>query len=162
MLLLKDQALVKSVRFKNHKYIGDPINAVRIFNELKAPVIGIMSVRESHGFAAVTGLAKLCCEDSDQHARKSIIDIGDATASTKSAVTPRVFVHLAMCDAATHQHVNPPLGWVLSEDTRGRFKDLLHMCGNGNELATLGQALGVSFDIPKAMASHSYAQPSAP
>jgi cyclase len=36
VLLLKDQALVKSVRFKNHKYIGDPINAVRIFNELKA------------------------------------------------------------------------------------------------------------------------------
>src|SRR5688572_9957343 len=36
VLLLKDQALVKSVRFKDHKYIGDPINAVRIFNDLKA------------------------------------------------------------------------------------------------------------------------------
>ena len=36
VLLLKGQGLVKSIRFKNHRYIGDPINAVRIFNELKA------------------------------------------------------------------------------------------------------------------------------
>lgn len=35
-MLLKDSALVKSVGFKNHRYIGDPINAVRIFNDLKA------------------------------------------------------------------------------------------------------------------------------
>jgi len=32
-LLLRNGGLVKSVRFKNHKYIGDPINAVRIFND---------------------------------------------------------------------------------------------------------------------------------
>jgi len=32
-LLLKDGGLVKTVKFKNSKYIGDPINAVRIFNE---------------------------------------------------------------------------------------------------------------------------------
>jgi cyclase len=32
-LLLRNQGLVKTVRFKDPKYIGDPINAVRIFNE---------------------------------------------------------------------------------------------------------------------------------
>jgi cyclase len=32
-LLLKGQGLVKTVQFKNPKYVGDPINAVRIFNE---------------------------------------------------------------------------------------------------------------------------------
>lgn len=32
-LLLKDRGLVKTIRFKNPTYIGDPINAVRIFNE---------------------------------------------------------------------------------------------------------------------------------
>lgn len=32
-LLLKDNGLVKTVNFKNPKYIGDPINTVRIFNE---------------------------------------------------------------------------------------------------------------------------------
>ena len=32
-LLLKGQGLVKTVQFKDPKYVGDPINAVRIFNE---------------------------------------------------------------------------------------------------------------------------------
>ena len=32
-LLIKDGGLVKTIQFENHKYIGDPINAVRIFNE---------------------------------------------------------------------------------------------------------------------------------
>ncbi len=32
-LLLKDSGLVKTVKFRNPKYIGDPINAVRIFND---------------------------------------------------------------------------------------------------------------------------------
>jgi imidazole glycerol-phosphate synthase subunit HisF len=35
-LLLKDHGLVKTVRFKNPTYIGDPINAIKIFNELEA------------------------------------------------------------------------------------------------------------------------------
>lgn len=32
-LLLKNQGLVKTIKFKNPKYVGDPINAVKIFNE---------------------------------------------------------------------------------------------------------------------------------
>lgn len=32
-LLIKNGGLVKTVRFDNSKYVGDPINAVRIFNE---------------------------------------------------------------------------------------------------------------------------------
>jgi len=32
-LLLRDGGLVKTVRFANPKYVGDPLNAVRIFNE---------------------------------------------------------------------------------------------------------------------------------
>jgi len=31
-LLLKDKGLVKGIQFQDHRYIGDPINAVRIFN----------------------------------------------------------------------------------------------------------------------------------
>lgn len=33
VLLLRGKGLVKTVKFKNPKYIGDPINSVRIFNE---------------------------------------------------------------------------------------------------------------------------------
>jgi cyclase len=32
-LLLHNNGLVKGSRFKNHRYVGDPINAVKIFNE---------------------------------------------------------------------------------------------------------------------------------
>ena len=35
-LLLKNLGLVKSIKFKDYRYIGDPINAVRIFNDKKA------------------------------------------------------------------------------------------------------------------------------
>src|SRR5436305_2254632 len=33
LLLLKNQELVKTVKFKNPTYVGDPINAVKIFND---------------------------------------------------------------------------------------------------------------------------------
>lgn len=36
VLLLKDRGLVKSIGFKDHRYIGDPMHAVHIFNDLKA------------------------------------------------------------------------------------------------------------------------------
>lgn len=32
-LLLKNTGLVKTKQFKNPRYIGDPINSVRIFND---------------------------------------------------------------------------------------------------------------------------------
>ncbi|MEP6850523.1 MAG: AglZ/HisF2 family acetamidino modification protein [Acidobacteriota bacterium] len=47
VLLIKDGALVKSIRFKNHKYIGDPINAVRIFNDLKADELVFLDIEAS-------------------------------------------------------------------------------------------------------------------
>jgi len=44
VLLLNNQTLVKSVRFKNYNYIGDPINAVRIFNDLKADELVFLDI----------------------------------------------------------------------------------------------------------------------
>ena len=35
-LLLKNKGLVKSIRFSKYNYIGDPINAVKIFNDLES------------------------------------------------------------------------------------------------------------------------------
>ena len=32
-LLLRDRGLVKTVKFKSDVYVGDPVNAVRIFND---------------------------------------------------------------------------------------------------------------------------------
>lgn len=36
VLLLRGKGLVKSVKFKDHRYIGDPLNAARIYNEARA------------------------------------------------------------------------------------------------------------------------------
>jgi imidazole glycerol-phosphate synthase subunit HisF len=50
VLLLKNLGLVKSVRFKDHRYIGDPINAVKLFNDLGADelvFLDIMANREN-------------------------------------------------------------------------------------------------------------------
>jgi len=44
VLLLSNNALCKSVRFKDHKYIGDPINAVRIFSEKEADEIAFLDI----------------------------------------------------------------------------------------------------------------------
>ena len=47
VLLLKGDVLVKSVEFKKYNYIGDPINAVRIFNDLKADELVFLDIEAS-------------------------------------------------------------------------------------------------------------------
>jgi imidazole glycerol-phosphate synthase subunit HisF len=43
-LLVHDNGLVKTVNFKNPKYLGDPINAVRIFNEKEVDELAIFDI----------------------------------------------------------------------------------------------------------------------
>jgi len=43
-LLLKDKGLVKTIRFKDPTYVGDPINAVKIFNDLKADELVFLDI----------------------------------------------------------------------------------------------------------------------
>lgn len=44
VLLLRKLGLVKSIGFKKHTYIGDPINAVRIFNDSKADELVFLDI----------------------------------------------------------------------------------------------------------------------
>jgi cyclase len=46
-LLLKNRGLVKTVSFANPKYIGDPINAVRIFNEMEVDELILLDIEAS-------------------------------------------------------------------------------------------------------------------
>lgn len=46
-LLLRDESLVKSVRFKSYNYIGDPVNTVRIFNELEVDELVFLDITAS-------------------------------------------------------------------------------------------------------------------
>lgn len=43
-LLIQNKGLVKTVRFKDSKYVGDPINAVRIFNEKEVDEIIVLEI----------------------------------------------------------------------------------------------------------------------
>lgn len=47
-LLLKNLGLVKSVKFKDYRYIGDPMNAVKIFNDKKADELIFLDITASH------------------------------------------------------------------------------------------------------------------
>ena len=47
VLLLRGSVLIKSIQFKKHTYIGDPINAVRIFNDLKADELVFLDITAS-------------------------------------------------------------------------------------------------------------------
>lgn len=46
-LLVHDKGLVKTVRFKDPKYVGDPINAVRIFNEKHVDELTVLDIDAS-------------------------------------------------------------------------------------------------------------------
>jgi cyclase len=48
-LLVKDHGLVKTTRFANPKYVGDPINAIRIFNEKEVDELALLDISATPG-----------------------------------------------------------------------------------------------------------------
>ncbi len=46
-LLVKDKGLVKSKQFKDYRYLGDPMNAVRIYNEKEVDELTILDIEAS-------------------------------------------------------------------------------------------------------------------
>jgi len=46
-LLLRNESLVKTVKFKKYKYVGDPANTCRIFNELEVDELAILDILAS-------------------------------------------------------------------------------------------------------------------
>jgi len=44
VLLLQKGNLVKGIKFKNHQYVGDPLNAVRIFNEKEVDELALLDI----------------------------------------------------------------------------------------------------------------------
>jgi cyclase len=46
-LLLQDGGLVKTRKFKNPKYVGDPVNTIRIFNEKEVDELVVLDIQAS-------------------------------------------------------------------------------------------------------------------
>ena len=64
-LLLKDKGLVKGLKFNNYKYVGDPINAVRIFNDKKVDELFFFDISATEenrkiSFSLIEKLANEC------------------------------------------------------------------------------------------------------
>lgn len=64
-LLLKDKALVKTVRFRSPRYLGDPLNAVKIFNEKEADELIFLDISATiknrrPDFTMVSNIASEC------------------------------------------------------------------------------------------------------
>lgn len=64
-LLLRGQGLVKTTRFKEPKYVGDPINAIRIFNDKEVDELVLLDIsasKEGRGpaFTVIEEVASEC------------------------------------------------------------------------------------------------------
>lgn len=64
-LLLRNGALVKTVQFKNAKYVGDPINTVRIYNEKEVDELIFLDItatpeQKKPPFALIEEIASEC------------------------------------------------------------------------------------------------------
>lgn len=65
VLLLDDGGLVKTTKFQKPKYVGDPLNAVRIFNEKRADELTILDIGASRdncepNYKLIEKIAKEC------------------------------------------------------------------------------------------------------
>ena len=65
VLLVHEKGLVKTVKFKDPKYVGDPLNAVKIFNEKEADELMVIDIDASvHGrdpdYKLIENLATEC------------------------------------------------------------------------------------------------------
>lgn len=45
VLLLRGDGLVKGIQFKDHRYVGDPMNAIKIFNEKEVDELAFLDIR---------------------------------------------------------------------------------------------------------------------
>lgn len=65
VLLVKDHGLVKTTKFADPKYVGDPINAIRIFNEKEVDELALLDTSATSGdrgpnFSLVEDVASEC------------------------------------------------------------------------------------------------------
>lgn len=66
VLLLKGNVLVKTEKFKDPVYIGDPINAIRIFNDLRADELVFLDIEASRqGRCIAADFVKACGEEAN-------------------------------------------------------------------------------------------------
>lgn len=116
-LLVHKGGLVKTLGFKEPKYVGDPINAVRIFNEKEADELMVLDIdatvnKVAPDFALIAKLAAECrmplcygggVTTADQASR--IVDMGVEKVAVSSAAIANPSLLTRMADAVGRQSV---------------------------------------------------------
>jgi cyclase len=116
-LLIHNKGLVKTVNFNDPKYVGDPINAVKIFNEKEVDELIVLDIDASAqnrepDFTLIKNLAAECrmplCYGggvkSVEHAKK-IINLGAEKVALSSAAVENPSLISAIADAVGKQSV---------------------------------------------------------
>ena len=140
-LLLKGDGLVKTVRFKEPKYVGDPINAVKIFNEKEVDELIFLDITatlegRTPSFDRVRDIASECfmpmCYGggvrSLEHARQLFnLGVEKVSLNTAAAENPALITELA--NAFGNQSII--VGVDVKHDWLGRPRVFTH-CGTKN------------------------------
>ena len=178
-LLMRDGGLVKTVRFKDGKYVGDPLNAVKIFNEKEVDELMLLDIdatsqQREPDFTRLRSIAvesrmPLCygggVTSADQAAR--IISLGFEKVSISSAAMARPSLISEMAEAVGSQSVvvtldvkkNALLSGYTIYTHNGRTKQKAHLvdfCRQAAELGA-GEIVVNSIDLDGAMSGYDLA-----
>ena len=140
-LLLKGDGLVKTVRFKEPKYVGDPINAVKIFNDKEVDELIFLDItatpeNRTPSFDRVRDIASECfmpmCYGggvrSLEHARQLFnLGVEKVALNSAAAETPALITELA--NAFGNQSII--VGVDVKRDWMGRPRVFIR-CGTSN------------------------------
>ncbi|PCJ67837.1 MAG: imidazole glycerol phosphate synthase subunit HisF [Bacteroidetes bacterium] len=102
-LQLLDDTLVKTVKFKNPTYIGDPINTVRIFNELEVDELCFLDIR------ATTNNSEPSWDILDQITNECFMPLSYGGGITNFETAKRLFsmgFEKVVINTAAHSHSN--------------------------------------------------------
>lgn len=117
VLLIRDKGLVKTRQFTDDKYVGDPINAVKIFNEKEVDELCLLDIDATvHGVApdydqlrniAVESRMPLCYGGgiTNAHQAAEIIALGFEKVSVSAAALERPQLIREMADQVGRQSV---------------------------------------------------------
>jgi cyclase len=109
VLLLQNRGLVKTTKFNDPRYLGDPHNAVRIFNEKEVDEIVVLDIGASRDsrdpdFDFIRGIAAECfmplaygggIRDADHARRLFSIGVERVVLRTSALVNPRIVSEIA-------------------------------------------------------------------
>lgn len=156
VLLLADEGLVKTTKFKDRRYIGDPINAVKIFNEKEADELCLLDINAtkqgkqpnykkieeivSEAFMPITyggGVSSL------EHF-ESLFNLGVEKVSVNSCLFDNPSV---VCDAANLYGSQSIVASIdLKKDIFGKYRVVSH-CGQKKQKKTFEEMIELLKDL---------------